>query len=80
MPGKNSKTSAVAEEAEEVAGASPRIKLADGRHLAYRESGVPKNKANYKIIMVHGFGSSKEMSFLAPQASRFDSIACIEKL
>ncbi|CAN6557217.1 unnamed protein product [Malus baccata var. baccata] len=67
MIGKNSKTSAVAEEAEEVAAASPRIKLADGRHLAYRESGVPKNKANYKIIMVHGFGSSKEMSFLAPQ-------------
>ncbi|CAN6695421.1 unnamed protein product [Malus baccata var. baccata] len=67
MPGKISKPSDVAEEAEEVAAASPRIKLADGRHLAYRESGVPKSKANYKIIMVHGFGSSKEMSFLAPQ-------------
>lgn len=46
---------------------SPRIRLADGRHLAYRESGVPKNKSKYKIIIVHGFGSSKEMSFHAPQ-------------
>lgn len=46
---------------------SPRITLRDGRHLAYLEKGVPKEKANYKIIIVHGFGSSKEMNFLAPQ-------------
>ncbi|KAJ8749893.1 hypothetical protein K2173_013808 [Erythroxylum novogranatense] len=48
-------------------GGSPRIRLKDGRHLAYREKGVPKNGAKYKIIIVHGFGSSKEMDFLAPQ-------------
>ncbi|GAB2274614.1 hypothetical protein Dimus_009383 [Dionaea muscipula] len=46
---------------------SPRIKLSDGRHLAYRETGVPKSEAVYKIIIAHGFGSSKDMSFLAPQ-------------
>ncbi|KAJ1390260.1 Alpha/Beta hydrolase fold [Sesbania bispinosa] len=46
---------------------SPRIKLRDGRHLAYIERGVPKDIAKYKIIIVHGFGSSKEMNFLAPQ-------------
>ncbi|XP_057986917.1 uncharacterized protein LOC110659948 isoform X2 [Hevea brasiliensis] len=46
---------------------SPRIRLSDGRYLAYREKGVPKNKSKYKIIIVHGFGSSKEMNFLAPQ-------------
>lgn len=46
---------------------SPRIRLADGRHLAYRESGVPNNRSKFKIIIVHGFGSSKEMSFHAPQ-------------
>jgi hypothetical protein len=46
---------------------SPRIRLRDGRHLAYVERGVPKDKATYKIIIVHGFGSSKEMNFLAPQ-------------
>ncbi len=53
---------------------SPRIKLSDGRHLAYTEKGVPKNQSNYKIIIVHGFGSSKEMNFLAPQvkASTFN--------
>ncbi|KAJ8767813.1 hypothetical protein K2173_020753 [Erythroxylum novogranatense] len=48
-------------------GDSPRVKLEDGRHLAYREMGVPKKEAKYKIIIVHGFGSSKEMNFLAPQ-------------
>ncbi|KAL6341784.1 hypothetical protein AAG906_038028 [Vitis piasezkii] len=46
---------------------SPRIMLSDGRYLAYKEKGVPKNESNYKIIIVHGFGSSKEMNFLAPQ-------------
>ncbi|KAJ4847111.1 hypothetical protein Tsubulata_043953 [Turnera subulata] len=52
---------------EKSPGNSPRIRLKDGRYLAYREEGVPKNKAKYKIIIVHGFGSSKEMSFNAPQ-------------
>ncbi|KAJ6853744.1 uncharacterized protein M6B38_114075 [Iris pallida] len=36
-----------------------RIKLKDGRHLAYLESGVPKEKANYKIIYVHCFGACR---------------------
>ncbi len=44
-----------------------RIKLNDGRYLAYSERGVSKEKAKYKIIIVHGLGSSKEMNFLAPQ-------------
>ncbi|GAA0156725.1 hydrolase [Lithospermum erythrorhizon] len=39
---------------------SPRVKLRDGRHLAYREWGVGKDKANYKIIVVHGFRGSKD--------------------
>ncbi|KAL4611695.1 hypothetical protein ACB092_08G144100 [Castanea dentata] len=46
---------------------SSRFKLRDGRYLAYRERGVPKDKAKFKIIIVHGLGSSKEMNFLAPQ-------------
>lgn len=46
---------------------SLRIKLSDGRVLAYRESGVPKNKSIYRVIIVHGFGSSKDMSFPAPE-------------
>nr|CAD1817873.1 unnamed protein product [Ananas comosus var. bracteatus] len=46
---------------------SPRIQLRDGRYLAYKEDGVPKEKANYKIILVHAFDSSKENSFPASQ-------------
>ncbi|KAM3398098.1 hypothetical protein P3S68_001612 [Capsicum galapagoense] len=44
---------------------TPRVRLSDGRYLAYRERGVPKNKSKYSIIIVHGFGSSKQMSFMA---------------
>ncbi|KAL8496372.1 hypothetical protein ACS0TY_020182 [Phlomoides rotata] len=46
---------------------SLRIKLNDGRFLAYTERGVPKNKSNYRIIVVHGFASSKDMHFKASQ-------------
>lgn len=38
---------------------APRVKLRDGRHLAYKEHGVPKEVANYKIIFIHGFGSCR---------------------
>uniref|UniRef100_A0A5B7AK24 AB hydrolase-1 domain-containing protein n=1 Tax=Davidia involucrata TaxID=16924 RepID=A0A5B7AK24_DAVIN len=38
---------------------APRIKLRDGRNLAYKEQGVPKEMAKYKIIFVHGFSSSR---------------------
>nr|XP_043613434.1 uncharacterized protein LOC122585367 [Erigeron canadensis] len=37
---------------------SPRIKLRDGRHIAYQESGVPKDVANFKLIFIHGFDGS----------------------
>ncbi|XP_027926856.1 uncharacterized protein LOC114183887 [Vigna unguiculata] len=39
---------------------SPRVKLSDGRHLAYREFGVPKGEARYKIIVIHGYNSFKD--------------------
>ncbi|KAL8245129.1 hypothetical protein R6Q59_011387 [Mikania micrantha] len=38
---------------------SPRIKLRDGRHLSYKEYGVPKDLAKSKIIYVHCFDCSK---------------------
>lgn len=44
-----------------------RIRLRDGRYLAYRERGVARERSSYKVIVVHGFGSSKEMNFQAPQ-------------
>ncbi|XP_065855287.1 uncharacterized protein [Euphorbia lathyris] len=37
----------------------PRIKLRDGRYLAYKEHGVSKDVAKYKIVFQHGFGSSR---------------------
>lgn len=43
----------------------PRIKLRDGRHLAYKEHGVPKETAKYKVILVHGFSSSRHDAALA---------------
>ncbi|KAE9590834.1 putative alpha/Beta hydrolase [Lupinus albus] len=36
---------------------APRIKLRDGRNLAYQEFGVPKDAAKYKIISIQGFAS-----------------------
>ncbi|KAF9599027.1 hypothetical protein IFM89_033372 [Coptis chinensis] len=38
---------------------APRVKLKDGRHLAYKENGVSKDKANNKIVYVHGFDSCR---------------------
>ncbi|XP_074289230.1 uncharacterized protein LOC141614381 [Silene latifolia] len=46
---------------------SPRIKLRDGRHLSYREAGVAKEEAAYKIIVIHGFASSKDQSLPVSQ-------------
>lgn len=40
---------------------SPRVKLNDGRYLAYREFGVPKEEAKHKIVIIHGFDSSKDL-------------------
>ncbi|KAF5176433.1 Alpha/beta-Hydrolases superfamily protein [Thalictrum thalictroides] len=44
---------------------SPRIKLSDGRFLAYKQKGVSKEKAMYKVIVVHGFDSSKDFNLPA---------------
>ncbi|KAF8397900.1 hypothetical protein HHK36_016825 [Tetracentron sinense] len=46
---------------------SPRIRLSDGRSLAYKEKGVPKEVAKYKIIVIHGFDSSKDVNLAASQ-------------
>ncbi|KAI5664771.1 hypothetical protein M9H77_24094 [Catharanthus roseus] len=45
---------------------APRIKLKDGRYLAYKEHGVPKDKAKHKIVFVNGFNC---MRFDEPIAS-----------
>ncbi|CAK7325244.1 unnamed protein product [Dovyalis caffra] len=38
---------------------APRIKLRDGRYLAYEESGVSRESAKANIILVHGFANTK---------------------
>uniref|UniRef100_A0A0C9QWR4 TSA: Wollemia nobilis Ref_Wollemi_Transcript_3398_1754 transcribed RNA sequence n=1 Tax=Wollemia nobilis TaxID=56998 RepID=A0A0C9QWR4_9CONI len=42
---------------------APRVKLHDGRHLAYKESGVPRERAKYKIVLTHGFSGSRNDTF-----------------
>lgn len=59
---------------------TPRVRLSDGRYLAYRERGVPKNKCKYSIILVHGFGSSKEMSFMASDVNTNNSYLSLSLL
>lgn len=41
-----------------------RIKLRDGRHLAYEQHGVPKEIAKYKLVFFHGFSSGRHDPFV----------------
>ncbi|XP_022932192.1 uncharacterized protein LOC111438511 [Cucurbita moschata] len=56
---------------------SRRVKLNDGRHLAYREFGVPKEKAQYKIILSHGYNDSRQMHLAASEELMEEINACI---
>ncbi|GAA0166743.1 hydrolase [Lithospermum erythrorhizon] len=38
---------------------APRIVLKDGRNLAYKEFGVPRESAKHKIVYIHGFDSCR---------------------
>ncbi|CAM8962373.1 unnamed protein product [Rhodiola kirilowii] len=49
---------------------APRIKLRDGRHLAYKEHGVPREKAMYKIVFVHGIDSCRHDAVVANELSQ----------
>lgn len=49
---------------------APRIKLRDGRHLAYKEYGVPKEKAKFKIVYIHGFDSCRHNAIIATTLSQ----------
>lgn len=48
---------------------SPRIRLKDGRHLAYREEGVRRENARFRVIFIHGFSSTKESGFPVSQVT-----------
>lgn len=45
---------------------APRVKLKDGRHVAYKEQGVPRHEARYKIIYMHGFNGSRHRAPALP--------------
>lgn len=45
---------------------APRIKMRDGRYLAYREVGVDREKARHYIVHIHGYGGSRLLSLSIP--------------
>ncbi|XP_009604842.1 uncharacterized protein [Nicotiana tomentosiformis] len=49
---------------------SPRIKLSDGRHLAYKEHGVPRDEAKHKIVFIHGYDSNRHDAVIATGLSK----------
>lgn len=50
---------------------SRRIKLEDGRHLAYHESGVPREEAKHRIVFMHGFDSCRyDVLQVSPELAR----------
>ncbi|KAI4364194.1 hypothetical protein MLD38_020321 [Melastoma candidum] len=54
----------------------PRILLRDGRHLAYKEHGAPRDSAKHKIVFVHGFHSCRHDAVIANLLSQelFDEL------
>jgi hypothetical protein len=53
---------------------SPRIRLKDGRHLAYREEGVLRENARFRIVFIHGFSSTKESGFPVSQVKKTQTV------
>jgi hypothetical protein len=49
---------------------APRVRLSDGRHLAYAESGVSKEEARFKVVFSHGFTGSRLDDIRASPVSR----------
>lgn len=45
---------------------APRIELRDGRHLAYKEWGVKKDRASHFIVHIHGYAGSRLLSLPIP--------------
>ncbi|EFJ25232.1 hypothetical protein SELMODRAFT_173531 [Selaginella moellendorffii] len=43
------------------------VKLRDGRCLAYKEFGVDRNSARFKVVVIHGLGSSRDALFPCSQ-------------
>ncbi|KAK2989785.1 hypothetical protein RJ640_022556 [Escallonia rubra] len=50
---------------------APRVELSDGRHIAYREMGISKQEARYKIIVIHGLFSNRNQFLPLSQVYKF---------
>jgi len=50
---------------------APRLRLRDGRHLAYCETGVPKDKARFRVVFSHGFTGSREDTVRPSQVTNY---------
>ncbi|XP_030549770.1 uncharacterized protein LOC115754751 [Rhodamnia argentea] len=48
---------------------APRVRLRDGRNLAYKEQGVPRELAEHKIVFVHGSDSCRHDAVIATDVS-----------
>ena len=48
-----------------------RLRLREGRHLAYCETGVPKDKARFKVVFSHGFTGSREDTVRPSQVTNY---------
>lgn len=44
---------------------APRIRLSDGRYLAYEEHGVSRQNATFKIIFIHAFSTFRRDAVIA---------------
>ncbi|KAK7356828.1 hypothetical protein VNO80_16107 [Phaseolus coccineus] len=53
----------------------PKLKLGDGRNLAYQEFGVPKEEARYNIIVIHGYNTAKHEALALSQVQRLRNFA-----
>ncbi|KAK3405820.1 hypothetical protein EUGRSUZ_K02052, partial [Eucalyptus grandis] len=51
---------------------APRIKLRDGRHLAYKEHGAPEDVTKFKIVYVHGYYSCRHDAVVTNTFSQSD--------
>ncbi|KAL6641327.1 hypothetical protein ACP70R_019508 [Stipagrostis hirtigluma subsp. patula] len=46
---------------------APRVRLRDGRHLAYCETGVAREEARVRVVFSHGFTGSRLDSLRASE-------------
>ncbi|KAH0687857.1 hypothetical protein KY290_019513 [Solanum tuberosum] len=44
---------------------SPRIKHSDGRYLAYKEHGLPRDQEKHKIVFILGYGFNRHDAAVA---------------